>query len=693
MPPGTTGPPSAAAPPVRSAGERPPAADLPDRSEVGRLPGLAARGVQVLSVLIALVELARLGFTGDEGKVALGAAATALYLPLHVQHLRYGLRGRRPPRALLTLAAMAVVEVAALLLVGASWPFTLATLATSALIVLRLPWALAVLAACCAAPALAQALDLGPADLATNGNAGYVAYAIAFRATVQFSLVWLVAALHQASSARAALAQEGVDRERRRIEAQVREAVQRRLDLLVAAGRRARAALTAADARGAEDELGRVVQLARDALTDLRRIVGTERAPSSSTASVELARASRSAASPVGGILVRSRAWVVFAAVHVVVIAFPAVTFTGLSGGAPTPNGGLAIVAWAVVAAAYGGLLVALRRRPALVRPRTPAALAVAILLAATVAVLPVWPFGDNWPLMSWFIGAAIVMTFPGRLRLLGIVPSLGLVLYIDFHTPAQTVGLFGPTEGQLWYLAYSMSIVLLTILGLVAAVRLVPLTAELEATRTTLARNAVDTERRRFSGDLHDILGQSLTMLSLKGDIARRLVTRDAERAAGELDDVLRVAEGQAAELDAVAGGERRVRLRVEIDEAVAVLDTVGVAAVVDLRVALGDIDEATSTLLGWVVREGTTNALRHATPSRVTLRLRRDRERVVLELENDGVRASAGPAGIGLANLADRLADVGGTIAPAPGPGRTFGVVVAVPAAVAVGSAASAV
>ena len=166
-------------------------------------PRRAATAVQVLSVLLAVVEVGRLALGGDATAVAIGAVAAALVLPLHAQHLRYGLTGRRPPRAGLTLGAMAVVHVAALAALGQDWAFMLAMLATSALVVLRPPWSVLALAACCSAPLV---VSLWQPDPPVIGTPVYLAYAILFRSVIQFALVWLVAAAHRLAVARAALA-------------------------------------------------------------------------------------------------------------------------------------------------------------------------------------------------------------------------------------------------------------------------------------------------------------------------------------------------------------------------------------------------------------------------------------------------------------------------------------------------------
>src|SRR3954471_20810989 len=128
-----------------------------------RLPRLAARFVLAISVVLALVEIGRGALVDSTADVAVAGVAPALFLPLHLNHLRYGLRGERPPRSGPTLAAMAVVHAIALIVIGPTWSFMLATLATSALVVLTPGRAALVLLACMTAPPVVAATQ-GTAD-------------------------------------------------------------------------------------------------------------------------------------------------------------------------------------------------------------------------------------------------------------------------------------------------------------------------------------------------------------------------------------------------------------------------------------------------------------------------------------------------------------------------------------------------
>lgn len=119
------------------------------------LVGLAAAGAVACSVVLPLLELARIatGRTPGPGHAVPALVATACYLPLYVRHVWHATRGTRPAGAGWTLLAMAVVIIGALPVIGTSWLTSLHALAVAALIVLRPPWSLLAVAGLLAAPA------------------------------------------------------------------------------------------------------------------------------------------------------------------------------------------------------------------------------------------------------------------------------------------------------------------------------------------------------------------------------------------------------------------------------------------------------------------------------------------------------------------------------------------------------------
>jgi two-component system sensor histidine kinase DesK len=183
--------------------------------------------------------------------------------------------------------------------------------------------------------------------------------------------------------------------------------------------------------------------------------------------------------------------------------------------------------------------------------------------------------------------------------------------------------------------------------------VHLIRVLNELDETRGELAESAVERERVRLSRDLHDLLGQSLSAISLKGDLAVRLLPIDAAAAQAEIAGVAQAARAALHGMYAITRDEHTVALGEEVSAAAALLAAAGVET---------EVVGAASPhpVLAWAVREGTTNLLRHSDASRCVITLGPGS----LEMVNDGVRSPVPDEGTGIAGLRARATAVGGTV-----------------------------
>ncbi|RSM52181.1 sensor histidine kinase [Actinoplanes sp. ATCC 53533] len=191
----------------------------------------------------------------------------------------------------------------------------------------------------------------------------------------------------------------------------------------------------------------------------------------------------------------------------------------------------------------------------------------------------------------------------------------------------------------------------------------------ELDRSRQVQASLAVAEERLRFARDLHDVVGRTLSTVALKAELAAQLAKRGRDEAIDEMLEVRRIAQDSLVELRAVVGGYRTADLDVELAGARSLLASAGI----ECRV-IGDgsgLPAEIQGTLGWVVREGTTNVLRHSEARTCTITLRvPSGDAIALTLENDGV--AGGPAAIGdrvrfgsgLIGLAERIAGLGGEV-----------------------------
>ena len=183
----------------------------------------------------------------------------------------------------------------------------------------------------------------------------------------------------------------------------------------------------------------------------------------------------------------------------------------------------------------------------------------------------------------------------------------------------------------------------------------------ELSRTREELARTAVSDERLRFSRDLHDLLGHTLSVVVVKAQAVRRLLHRDPDVAAEHARDIETIGRHALTEIRQAITGYRAVRLGEELANARAALSAGNVR--VDITPPASTLDSEVDSLLGWVVREGTTNVLRHAGATRCRIAVTADDDAASVEVLDNGRGGDTGD-GSGLRGLRERVEAAGGVL-----------------------------
>lgn len=178
-----------------------------------------------------------------------------------------------------------------------------------------------------------------------------------------------------------------------------------------------------------------------------------------------------------------------------------------------------------------------------------------------------------------------------------------------------------------------------------------------LERAKAIEAELAVERERVRFAGDLHDIQGHSLHVIKLKAALAGRVMNGDPERAARELAEIRRLADETITETRALAYARQELNLAAEVENAKRVGEAAGI--VVDTRYEQ-ESGVAPNPLLAQVLREATTNLLRHASPTHVSVTASAG----AIEVVNNGLSTEAPARTRGLARLRERVEAAGGTL-----------------------------
>lgn len=182
----------------------------------------------------------------------------------------------------------------------------------------------------------------------------------------------------------------------------------------------------------------------------------------------------------------------------------------------------------------------------------------------------------------------------------------------------------------------------------------------ELQERRTSAERElALISQREAVGRDVHDILGHSLTVLTLKAEVARRLIERDPAAASRELDEVITLARGALADVRSTVTRLRSPDLANQVEATRTALS----AAQIDVEMigSAQDIPERQRALLAWALREATTNVVRHARATNVTVHLAPG----MLRVSDDGVGLAGSRPGNGLEGLRSRIEHEGGSLA----------------------------
>jgi two-component system sensor histidine kinase DesK len=342
----------------------------------------------------------------------------------------------------------------------------------------------------------------------------------------------------------------------------------------------------------------------------------------------------------------------------------------------------------------------------------------VAITVAFCVIYLPVLMYCDTRPRLALYgLGALAVLAAVACLVYgkswtplwIYVSAAGGMVLTSVYDRRRASLGVFAITGCYLLFcrvthldMATTLAVllpVLLIGLAMIGFRMQITLLHELAQARGTVAKLAANEERLRLARDMHDLTGQSLSMITLKSDLAAKRLSRlpsSAERDAvlTELGDIGRVSRQTLHDIREAVSGYRRPTLAIEVLTARNALEAAGIEVDDDAGLTLrsGTFDPEAEAVLAWCLREAVTNVIRHSRARHCRIRLAGGAGELSLEVADDGRGLAAQdahtpdhPRGSGLRGMSERLSAIGGRLSLGPaegsGPGRGFRLTATVP------------
>jgi two-component system sensor histidine kinase DesK len=275
------------------------------------------------------------------------------------------------------------------------------------------------------------------------------------------------------------------------------------------------------------------------------------------------------------------------------------------------------------------------------------------LAVQAVATYLPLIVLDKEWGSMAGFLAGSMLLLVPGwaAWALYAAVVASTLIYPLRVGLDAY----------YMVYIAVSSLDTGLVVFGLS---RLSLIVRYVHAARGDLAQLAIVRERVRFARDLHDLLGYSLSAITLKAELARRLVAANPGRSRDEIAELLDIARQALADVRTVSSGYRSISLSKEADGVASLLTAAGIEA--RIEISCGPLEEQADTVLATVVRESVTNMLRHSNARTCSVEAHLTDDVVRLRIRNDGIErgATTSRRNGGLENLAARLHAIGGQL-----------------------------
>ncbi|UKS30396.1 sensor histidine kinase [Paenibacillus sp. HWE-109] len=243
---------------------------------------------------------------------------------------------------------------------------------------------------------------------------------------------------------------------------------------------------------------------------------------------------------------------------------------------------------------------------------------------------------------------------------LVTLVATVVFIILLDFD---QFYG-----DG-LWYFLPSLVVMLVLPFGIRSRMKATELKMKLTVANDEITRLAMLDERQRISRDLHDTLGHTLSLITLKSELAEKLIFKNPEKALLEVKDIQATSRAALRQVRELISGMNTASVLEELKKSEEILQTAGIVLVLDNTMDLSVVPPIVQNILGMILREAITNVIKHTGATKCTLRLWEAADIWGMSLSDNGPACGQSKpeqpsSGRGLLGMKERLAFIEGTM-----------------------------
>lgn len=171
--------------------------------------------------------------------------------------------------------------------------------------------------------------------------------------------------------------------------------------------------------------------------------------------------------------------------------------------------------------------------------------------------------------------------------------------------------------------------------------------------------------ERMRIARDLHDTLGHTLSLITLKSQLVGKLIEKDSNRAKAEVKEIERTSRSALSQVRELVSDMRTITVAEELLESQSILEAAGIVFFFHGDTKLQGIPGLTQNILSMCLREGVTNVVKHSEAKKCLIHIVEKAGEIQMSIQDDGKGIPLNnKAGNGLKGMSERLALIDGSL-----------------------------